>query len=619
MTTLTSAKANPLTEASWLKLAFWVVLYQIGWFWSQMPRVVNEGALIDTDDYQRLSEVRAWMGGQGWYDLVNHRMNPPAGADMHWSRLVDVPLWLLIRFFDLFTDTVTAERLVTIVWPALLLIATVLVVVAICRRLDPQSAPLLALLFTVTCITALSEFMPGRIDHHSVQILLFSLMLLGIVSGRLWWGHLLLGAAIAASISVGLDAILIIPFLLAWVGLDWCLGRDSDGRGLMMTGLGLAVATPVLYVLNIAPSQWLVMRCDANSSFYFLALMLAAGSFALLSLASARLPGQAGERFSIAVRICAGATVGALAVATLFSVYPECLGGPLAQVSDELKTKWLVDVGEARGLFEQLASTPRLWISTLAYSVLLLITGAYVVHERYRDRPEILVLYATLAISILSSILQFRTLRIGIFASIPLCALFVQSMWTMIRARFEATPLRQAFLQTAVVVIMSSPAWIVLSIAFIPHSSEGKAAGTSASRSHEGWRADDPHIFCNRESDYAAMAALEPGLVMSDLNIGPAVPVFTHHTVVGGPYHRNERAILDTRDFFRTDVQTAERITRERGIKYVAFCEDVEPLSPNPKRKDALAVQIVTGKEPAWLERISHEGERMHLFRVRLP
>jgi hypothetical protein len=175
-------------------------------------------------------------------------------------------------------------------------------------------------------------------------------------------------------------------------------------------------------------------------------------------------------------------------------------------------------------------------------------------------------------------------------------------------------------------MIMSSPAWILLSLTIFPPQNPALIArnaatqsGSSKGEALEGWRAEKPHIFCNRQSDYQVMAGREPGLVMSNLNIGPAIPVFTHHNVVGGPYHRNGKEILDIGEFFATDLTAAERITRERGIKYVAYCEDREPLPTGPQYEDALAVRIVTGKEPAWLERLSVPGERLQFFRVRLP
>jgi hypothetical protein len=50
---------------------------------------------MSTDDAMRLVEVRDLIAGQGWFDLVEHRLDPP-GIAMHWSRLIDAPLAGLI-------------------------------------------------------------------------------------------------------------------------------------------------------------------------------------------------------------------------------------------------------------------------------------------------------------------------------------------------------------------------------------------------------------------------------------------------------------------------------------------------------------------------------------------
>src|SRR3546814_17926766 len=68
----------------WLAAAIWLV--------SQKWAAIKGLALPDTDDNLRLQQVRDWLGGQGWFDLRQHRMLPPEGADIHWSRLVDLPL-----------------------------------------------------------------------------------------------------------------------------------------------------------------------------------------------------------------------------------------------------------------------------------------------------------------------------------------------------------------------------------------------------------------------------------------------------------------------------------------------------------------------------------------------
>ena len=47
--------------------------------------------ILDTDDAMRLTEVRDFLAGQNWFDLVQHRLNTPYGGLIHWSRLIDLP------------------------------------------------------------------------------------------------------------------------------------------------------------------------------------------------------------------------------------------------------------------------------------------------------------------------------------------------------------------------------------------------------------------------------------------------------------------------------------------------------------------------------------------------
>ena len=47
--------------------------------------------ILDTDDAMRLNQVHDLLAGQGWFDLVQHRLNTPWGGEIHWSRLIDLP------------------------------------------------------------------------------------------------------------------------------------------------------------------------------------------------------------------------------------------------------------------------------------------------------------------------------------------------------------------------------------------------------------------------------------------------------------------------------------------------------------------------------------------------
>src|SRR5690348_1420704 len=74
----------------WIVVAVWLLVS--AWFMFQKWNDIRFFRLPDTDDNMRIMQVRALLHGQGWYDLRNYRMNPPFGASIHWSRLVDLPL-----------------------------------------------------------------------------------------------------------------------------------------------------------------------------------------------------------------------------------------------------------------------------------------------------------------------------------------------------------------------------------------------------------------------------------------------------------------------------------------------------------------------------------------------
>src|ERR1700749_2947192 len=85
------ARALAFIERRWNLIPFllWpgVCLWWVYSSWAQ----IRWFGLGDTDDNMRIMQVRALLHGQGWYDLRDYRMNPPYGANIHWSRLGHPP------------------------------------------------------------------------------------------------------------------------------------------------------------------------------------------------------------------------------------------------------------------------------------------------------------------------------------------------------------------------------------------------------------------------------------------------------------------------------------------------------------------------------------------------
>jgi hypothetical protein len=67
----------------WLRwlLLFWIVaaIVMIAYKWN----AIRWFALSDTDDNMRMSQVRAWLHGQAWFDLRQYKLDPSTGAG--WS------------------------------------------------------------------------------------------------------------------------------------------------------------------------------------------------------------------------------------------------------------------------------------------------------------------------------------------------------------------------------------------------------------------------------------------------------------------------------------------------------------------------------------------------------
>src|SRR5436190_1005174 len=101
--------------------------------------------LFDADDAMRLTQVRDFLAGRGWFDLHDARVDPPAGYDTHWSRLIDLGLAGLYLGAYPFTGATIAEQVMRAAWPLLWLLVAMGSVAALAWRLSGRNAAVIAL------------------------------------------------------------------------------------------------------------------------------------------------------------------------------------------------------------------------------------------------------------------------------------------------------------------------------------------------------------------------------------------------------------------------------------------------------------------------------------------
>ncbi|HET8534925.1 MAG TPA: AcrB/AcrD/AcrF family protein, partial [Sphingomicrobium sp.] len=213
-----------ITVAAWLLFCAWFAYTR----WSSIVSF-NLG---DTDDNMRMMQVRALLHGQGWFDLRQYRLNPPFGADIHWSRLVDLPIAGLILLFQPFVGGPKAQVVAAGVAPMLPYLVLLFGIALTARRLiDPRAFWLPIIALTLTGLTN-SMFMPERIDHHGWQLALLSVSIAGLADPKRIRGGLTLGISTALSLAIGLEMIIYLAIAGAAVALFWVADVRERARAL---------------------------------------------------------------------------------------------------------------------------------------------------------------------------------------------------------------------------------------------------------------------------------------------------------------------------------------------------------------------------------------------------
>lgn len=593
-------------------------VYLCFWNWSDFSYVYSSGELGGPDDFLRMSQVHSWMQGQGWFDLTAYKMAPPQGGDIHWTRLIDVPIATLIYLFQIFLSFEKATNLAAIVWPLLLMLVTLSIWTFICDRLLDNYPRWMPALFGILSISSINQFSVGRVDHHNVQILFFGLMILGLVNRDRKWGDYLIGFAVAFSMSVGAESLILTLLILAIIGFEWASSSDLNGKGMIRVGFALIISTLVLYGLNIAPKDYFEVSIDANSFFYLCAFVLVGIAFLILGVLS-DVTNKSGKITTFILRIFVGAIVAGLVLGVLYIAFPDYLANPYIIVSEEVKNRWLNYVSEAKSLSLVLDDFPFHWLATVGYYSFILLIGAVVLFkEKYRSTKTI-SLYIILFACVLGTLWQVRVIRTAAFLVVPFCVIFSTLCWNFLKEKYRQEKLFLYGFQSGIVMFQVSIFWYIAGALFFPLANVSKASTESnldASSISETLNARRQPTHCLANFDFAFLKTLPTSNVVSDLTTSTALMFHTGHSVISGPYHRNQRAILDTLDFMGTNEAKAKAVARKYQLSYLGLCTGKNANLARDYVMGSVTDKLLKGNIPDWLEEVSPKGERLRVFKI---
>lgn len=544
--------------------------------------------LPDNDDMMRIAEVRDWLNGQAFNDLMQYRLGPPGGASMHWSRIADAGPALLILLLTPLLGPYGAELGMVILYPAILFFAYLLLTANIAKRLGGEMAYIPALLLAALAFPTISLFLPGRIDHHGLQIVL-SLVLVDALVGRPSVVRGAIGGiATAASLAIGLEAAPEIVAVLAASGVLWLTGgRDEDRRAI---GFGAALGGITLGLLLFArPYAWPEQWCDGFTPGSSRATLALAGVWLALG-AAGRVAKRPRARLAIA------GVLGATALAMVVRMSPVCLSGPYDALTPFLKEVWMSNVSEARDLFfgQDTIGTSIAYGGVIFGGTFLALRRVW--RQRFADRAW-MAFTLFLLISTIAAVLQVRvTYILAGIATIPFALAVAEA-----RAA-EAGAGKRVLLW----VLGAGVTWNLIAgqmdMAFAKQIERARVAARA----------------CTQGEAILIPGQLPKGTIMAPIDLGSYLIGMTPHHVIAAGYHRNNSGNMAMYRFFLAKPEAAGQMARAWGIDYVALCpENMRESSLDRYRPGSLIEALQDkGRPPAWLQPI-HTGSTLLLYRVR--
>ena len=558
-----------ITVAAWLAFCAWFVFVR----WSN----IHAFALGDTDDNMRMMQVRALLNGQDWFDLRQYRLNPPFGANMHWSRLVDLPLAALILLLRPLVGGADAERIAAAVAPMLPYLILLFGVALTARRLIDRRAFLLPIIAMIVAGLTNSMFMPERLDHHGWQLALLSVSIAGLADPKRVRGGLTLGVSSALSLAIGLEMVIYLALAGAATVLFWVADADQRRR-LLAYAVSLGGGTALAFLLFASYANRIAV-CDALSPVWLSNALL--GSALLLGLAW-RTPGD--WRVRLALAVGAGIVVAAFHA----MAWPHCLTR-LEGVSPEVDDLWLSHVREARPIYRHGWQMTTL---ILALPVTAMIGWGLL---GWRNRGDRDLLRRTIAVAVpgmVAMLLLLWQTRTGPAAQLLAVVGATAVVWLLAPA-FDRS--KRSWVRTLGVVAVA----LVGFGALVPLGLKLAPAKVPTPREVEIEKANR---LCNFIVAYRPIAQQPKGTVFTFLDYSPRLITLTHHNAIMGPYHRNGEQIADVMKAFRGSAEEARRIFAKYRADYLLTCPNSSTTTIFlSEAREGFYGQLTRGQVPGWL------------------
>ena len=546
------------------------LLHAVTFAFDLPPLLGADRILAGPDCYMRLMLTeRLWETGQ-WFDRLSPLTNAPHGEVLHWTRPFDLVLLAGALPLSLFMDMREAlYQWGALVSPALHLLAVVVLWWGT-RRLLPAWAFVLAAVLFYLQPAVRSYFLPGRPDHHGLQILLFVVAMAGLL--RMFqepdrrWLAVLLGLCGGLGMWVSVEGLIPVFVVLATLGVLWLLhgGRYLRAIAEYLGASALTVAAALL--LDRPPSGLFAIEYDRISIVHVtLFVAMAAPWTAMRALPAIGPIGRTG--------LClAGAAIPGIVMAALF---PKFFGGPFVDVDPRMIPLWLEGISEVEPLLG----------AKLVFHLGPLVVALPFAARLLKTRRDTAVLFLVAMMVMLPMALY--QVRWAVYVQTVMVIPWAMAMAAVLRweGRWRHIPLR-----------------VPVFLAFL-------LGHLLVAGGMERLAEDEPAPKVGETCEWARIEKILGDLatkrgrrltIVSFVHQGPEIAWRTGQAVVGSPYQRNADGVVDTHAILgATDMVSARAVVARRGVDVIAVCRDVKEA--RRYSDNTLFARLLDGRPPSWL------------------
>lgn len=593
-------------------IAFWCLIQAGVASFRETPLV--EGDFLDPDSYMRMVRVAELMQHGQWFDGMIARANAPYGDVLHWTRPFDVLILLASLPASLVLGGNQALYVAGLAVPPLLHLASVLLLIWALRPLIRPTVWFLPALALLLQPGALAYSILGRADHHSLLLLVFvviaGFMLRTLKNPLDARPAFLAGVASGFGIWLSVELLLVIALCQIALGLGWLFGERERAAQSKWYALGLSGVLLAALFAERPFAHLLDPAYDRVSSVqYFLAVSLLLFWRAVETYETR---GGAASRF---VGRAALSILGAGAVALLTAVvFPLFFNGPMAEVDPRLAPLWMDRVLEMLPLLPTDRHSLGRFVFYLGGVLLIALPLLKILTESRGTSRFFPLVFIALA-CLLFTAAGMKHMRFSGYAEITFVLGFavVLDCFLQWSGRIGNDLLRGLLRGSFIGLLLIGPLLVGSSLMIQP-----AAAGAAAARSAPGCDLHQVAAFLESDPHWAAA----PQTVLTFMDIGPELLYRTHHRVVGTPYHRNARGILDGyQALATTDAAVAREVVEQRHVDLVLLCRSsAERAFYAPSgTEENLYLRLDRGTPPEWLAPVALPAglrDQARLYRV---